>query len=600
MLANDFITLWRSFTDTKENEPYPISMETLSELWFCTTRNAKLIVTKMVQLGWVEFIPGRGRGNRSTLTFKISLQDILYDKAVQLVKDGELKEALEQIQEYGEGTNVKERIIEWLSDYFGYNVEDNEADRIEILRFPIFRPITTLDPARIYYELDAHMASQIYNTLLDYDRSTNQLKGGLAHHWETNKDQTKWIFYLRKGVFFHHGKELKAEDVVYTFNRLRNSSHKWLVQQINDMIIHDEYTVQINLNSPNYLFLSNLTYTPMSIIPADTPNDAFPVCPSGTGPFKVIENTLKTCILEAFSSHFFGRPQLDRIEISRMPNNEKILNLEKHKFERLIVNHDEGANYEHDSWKIQEEIYAGSSLLTMNLSKNGPQKSLYFRKAFHRLIDRSKMISELGEPRLYPSSGFKLRGLPSVIDREHNSTEVEPLLEKSGYAGEPIQLYCYERHELDANWLKDECLKYGINLVVNIVNWDEMAQIELIKHADCILFEVLLGDEVISQIHDFQYAHSFLRIHLGDELAEKVDRKIDEVLQEPDASLRENKLLEIESIIKEHYAVIFLVHKKLGTAFHSSVQGVHMNSRGWVDFKDIWIKPEGVKSLLLE
>ncbi|MBS4200842.1 SgrR family transcriptional regulator [Bacillus sp. FJAT-49732] len=600
MLADDFIALWRSFTKTKENEAYPVSMDTLAELWFCTTRNAKLIVTKMVQLGWVEFVPGRGRGNRSTLIFKKTLEDVLFDKSVQLVKQGELKEALEHIQQYGEGTNVKERIMAWLSDYFGYNVEEEDDDRIEILRFPIFRPITTLDPARIYYELDAHIASQIYNTLVDYDRSSHQLKGVLAHYWESNKNQTKWVFYLRKGVLFHHGKELSAEDVLHTFERLRNSPHKWLVKQIKEMIIHNKYTIQFNLNSPNYLFLNYLAYTPVSILPADTSNEDFPICPNGTGPFKVIKNSSKTSILEAFSSHFLGRPQLDRIEISRLPNDEKILNLEKQNYERLLVNHDEGANYDDNSWKVQEEIYAGSSVLTMNLWKNGPQNNLYFRKALHRLIDRSKMVSTLGEPRLYPSNGFHLRGLPSVIDREHNPAEVGSLLQKSGYDGEPIHLYCYERHGPDAYWFRDECLKYGINVIVNIVNWEEMAQTELIKQADCILFEVLLGDKEISQIQDYQYSHGFLRIHLDDELADKVDRKIDEVLQEPDISLRENKLLEIENILKEHYAILFLVHKKLGTAFHPSVQGVHMNSRGWVDFKDIWFKPEGVKASLLE
>ncbi|MCJ8007776.1 ABC transporter substrate-binding protein [Lederbergia wuyishanensis] len=600
MLANDFIVLWKSFSNTKDHEPYPVTMEKLSELWFCTTRNAKLIVTKMVESGWIEFVPGRGRGKRSTLTFLKTLEDILFEKSVQLVKQGELKEALEQIQLYGEGTNVKIRIMAWLSEYFGYDVEDNDNNRIEILRFPIFRPITTLDPACLYYELDAQIISQIYNTLIDYDRYSKQLKGVLAHYWESNKDQTKWVFYLRKGVHFHHGKEFTSEDIVYTFGRLRDSPHKWLVQQIKEMIIHNKYTIQFNLNSPNYLFLNYLAYTPMSILPLDMSNEDFPLCPNGTGPFKVIKNTSKNSILEANSTYFLGRPQLDRIEISRIPNDEKIMNLEGQNFERLIVNHDEGANYTDNSWNVQEEIYAGSSVLTMNLAKNGPQNNYYFRKAVHRLIDRSKMVSALGEPRLYPSNGFHLRGIPSIRDREYNPSEVGPLLQKSGYAGESIHLYCYERHEPDAYWLRDECLKHGINLEVNIVNWDEMAQIELIKSADCILFEVLLGDKEISQIQDYQYSNGFLRTHLDEELAEKIDQKIDEVLQEPDASLRENKLLEIEYILKEHYAILFLVHKKLGTASHPSVQGVHMNSRGWIDFKDIWFKPEGVKAALSE
>lgn len=52
----------------------------------------------------------------------------------------------------------------------------------------------------------------------------------LAHHWESNDDGTQWVFHLRKGVRFHHKRELTAHDVVFTFNRLRNRSmNEWLL-----------------------------------------------------------------------------------------------------------------------------------------------------------------------------------------------------------------------------------------------------------------------------------------------------------------------------------------------------------------------------------
>ncbi|MBS4179573.1 ABC transporter substrate-binding protein [Lederbergia citrea] len=601
-ISNDYILLRKAFIDVKENEPIPVSMDMLSNIWFCTPRNAKIIVTKMVNHGWVEFVSGRGRGNRSLLTFKETLEEILFNQAIHFVKQGELKEALDQIQLFGEETNVKERIMSWLSDYFGYKVENEKDHRIEILRFPISRPITTLDPARIYYEFDAHITKQIYNTLIEYDRNYQEIRGGLAHHWESNKDLTKWVFYLRKGVQFHHGRELSVEDVMYSFTRLGDSPHRWLVQPIKEMLIHDKYTLQINLNSPNYLFSNYLAYTPMSILPADLckTNEDFPLCPNGTGPFEVVKNNSDTCFLEAFTSHFAGRPQLDRIEIARVDNEANLWKLDKQNFERLFVNHDESFNDRHTKWQTKEEIYAGSSVLTLNLSKPGPQNSFYFRKAFHRLIDRAKMVSTLGEPRMYPSNGFQLKGLPSVIDREYNSSEVGPLLQKSGYSGEEVHLFSYKRHEPDALWLREECLKHGINLVVNIVDWEDMAEIQLIKNADCILFEVVLGEKEISQIHDYQFSNGFIRLHLGEEISGQVDMKINELLMEPNAASREDKLLDIENLLKENHAVLFLVHKKLGATFHPSVQGVHMNSRGWVDFKDIWFKSDKAKAALSE
>ncbi|MCZ6790043.1 MAG: ABC transporter substrate-binding protein, partial [Chloroflexi bacterium] len=42
------------------------------------------------------------------------------------------------------------------------------------------------------------------------------LRPMLAESWETNDDASQWTFYLRKGVKFHHGKEFKAEDVIFS------------------------------------------------------------------------------------------------------------------------------------------------------------------------------------------------------------------------------------------------------------------------------------------------------------------------------------------------------------------------------------------------
>ena len=42
----------------------------------------------------------------------------------------------------------------------------------------------------------------------------------LAESWEPNDDLTSYTFHLRKDVKFHHGKEFKAEDVIFSVNRL--------------------------------------------------------------------------------------------------------------------------------------------------------------------------------------------------------------------------------------------------------------------------------------------------------------------------------------------------------------------------------------------
>ncbi len=75
----------------------------------------------------------------------------------------------------------------------------------------------SLDPAQI---LDSFMintsSGQLRNNLTEIGPD-NQLRGELATEWEASPDAAEWTFKLRKGVEFHNGKTVTAEDVVQSF-----------------------------------------------------------------------------------------------------------------------------------------------------------------------------------------------------------------------------------------------------------------------------------------------------------------------------------------------------------------------------------------------
>ncbi len=58
---------------------------------------------------------------------------------------------------------------------------------------------------------------QVYESLLAYKVGGVEVEPALAERYEANADLTVWTFYLRKGVKFHNGAELDANDVVATF-----------------------------------------------------------------------------------------------------------------------------------------------------------------------------------------------------------------------------------------------------------------------------------------------------------------------------------------------------------------------------------------------
>ena len=62
---------------------------------------------------------------------------------------------------------------------------------------------------------------QVMGCLGTYDYTKGDYVGMLAERWEV-KDPNNWIFYLRKDIRWHDGSPLTADDVVHSFNRVRN------------------------------------------------------------------------------------------------------------------------------------------------------------------------------------------------------------------------------------------------------------------------------------------------------------------------------------------------------------------------------------------
>jgi len=88
-----------------------------------------------------------------------------------------------------------------------------------VYRRPIGNDPSTLDPALIADSYGRAVAQQIFDGLVSFDE-TLAITPALAEFWRASRDGLTWTFTLRKGVRFHHGRELTADDVVYSLTRL--------------------------------------------------------------------------------------------------------------------------------------------------------------------------------------------------------------------------------------------------------------------------------------------------------------------------------------------------------------------------------------------
>lgn len=185
------------------------------------------------------------------------------------------------------------------------------------------QPIVQTDPAFISSDPEVLVANHVYDYLIDVT-AENSIAPRLAVDWEVPDDGLTYVFTLAEGVTFHDGDPLTAEDVVWTFDRLRDpelgSPTADLYSNIATISATGEHEVTFTLLEPNPFFLFDLSDNHALVLKAGSEDIATNF--NGTGPFKVVSYSPEDrIILEANEDYFVeGQPQLARLEIIFFPD----------------------------------------------------------------------------------------------------------------------------------------------------------------------------------------------------------------------------------------------------------------------------------------
>ena len=146
-----------------------------------------------------------------------------------------------------------------------------------------------LDPHIVTVFSSLRRADLLYNRLVRYN-DRMEIVGDLAASWEIPDSRT-YVFRLHRGVRFHNGRELVADDVKYSFERIADPAtgspaRAWL-PPFESIRVVDRYTVEFKLKHQLASFLSNLTLSNMAIVPREEVerHGNLHRVAAGTGPF---------------------------------------------------------------------------------------------------------------------------------------------------------------------------------------------------------------------------------------------------------------------------------------------------------------------------
>ncbi|MGI9401818.1 MAG: ABC transporter substrate-binding protein, partial [Rhizobiaceae bacterium] len=113
----------------------------------------------------------------------------------------------------------------------------------------------TMDPHAVNSAPVLGFLNNVYEGLVRRGKDMS-VEPALAESWEPIGDGEGWRFKLRQGVKFHDGADFNAEDVRFSYERASSEAsdtRSWFAP-VKDLVVVDDYTVDILTSSPNPIF----------------------------------------------------------------------------------------------------------------------------------------------------------------------------------------------------------------------------------------------------------------------------------------------------------------------------------------------------------
>ena len=346
-----------------------------------------------------------------------------------------------------------------------------------ILRLPLNSDVPTLDPIHIVDVRSAAVARQVFSTLIRFD-SDLRIIPDLADGWEVSEDRMLLTFHLKHGARFTNGREVTAEDFVYSFTRLADpanaSERATLLRDVKGyselrqgktkllagVSAPDKYTFKIELTKPYAPFLSSLAMTNFSVVPREEVQKDVELGtgywsrhPVGSGPFKVAEWQPDSYIrLEANPDYFGAKPFLSGVLYKVIPDpTTQFEAYNTGELDASIIPVGSLRRVQSDP-VLKKELLRQPLLVVQfyafNMEKK-PWKDFPFeskqalRQALNYAIDREYIANEILEGRYEPFVGVIPPGLKAWYNPEnklrprytYNVDKARDLIEEAGHPG---------------------------------------------------------------------------------------------------------------------------------------------------------------------
>ena len=377
----------------------------------------------------------------------------------------------------------------------GTDISADEAQPGGTLKVAFQNEWAGLDP----HTVSSYSSYQILNNVLEgltfYDNNLN-LVPWLAESWEQSEDGLTWTFHLREGVMFTNGREMTAEDVKWSFERLidpaTGAGNAARVGPPETQIeVIDDYTVAITHPEPFGIFPQSIGFDKSTgIVAKESVNeDGIIVEPIGTGPFQIseVEGTTRMVLTKNEDYWQEGLPYLDAIEITPIPDDtvretallsgdvDWVLSIAPQNYESLEANPDV---------VVSTAPQLSYDYMGINLTRE-PFTDVRVRQAIALALDREEIaaagyfgLAETIEGPTGPGSPWYFDYAPYGQDVER----AKELLAEAGYPDgfemELLPTVQYGETVRAAQVIQQQLAAIGITASINAPEWSQWLELE--------------------------------------------------------------------------------------------------------------------------
>lgn len=447
-------------------------------------------------------------------------------------------------------------------------------------------PSDTLDPQLFTSSIDFTRGRAHYNGLVQLDDNLVP-QPELAEEFSANADATEWTFKLRRGVTFHDGSPLTAEDVVWSMTRHLGdasvSRAKVLVANVREWVKVDNGTVRAVLETPNADLPAVLGTHHFKILKEGTSDFQAPV---GTGPFRLSEFRPGIRSLHLRNDDYWREGAwLDELELFAITDSTARVNALMAGDVDMVSNLDFraidviGANPDATVWSVP----SGSYPCIVCRTDVGPGTDRDFVLALKHLQQRERIVNTIlrGQGTIgndQPINAAYPEHCADLAQRPYDPDRARFHLERSGVQQAEIQVAEISSGVTDmVLFLQQEARQIGLDLQVRRVPtdgyWSAVWMQAPLHVSDWNMRPTANIMMNIAFSPDADWNESHWR-------NERMGTLLNEARATTDTALKQELHCEMQGLVHEESGVIIPAHKNSVDGLSARVQGMTRNPMG--------------------